>query len=196
MNSKRGSLTQVDLLLLAYFKRMKQFSSNNTKHVNILRNDYGFVDAQLARSLKRLSEKGYIILDNKVFTIVKSKDVKKENVPVVYPFQSEAFLDKFDEYLDHRANEKKKPFKTQESIQRCLNSLYEMSGGNEKKAYAILKATMDNNWLGLQYGKQHIEAEQPTRIKGGSPASIITKVDERFEGFSYGDGNVSAKPNG
>lgn len=193
-NFKRFTLSQADLLMLAYFRKVKQYSYTNKNHVELVYKELGFVEEQTKRCLRNLLDAKFIEYNGNTGALTITGKLREEksignDLPVLYPFTSAEFMDAFDEYLDHRKYEKKKPFNSNHGIQRCLNSLFAMADGNEIMAIRIISVTLDNNWLGLRHGKSAIE-DGKSRVgnQAGKAAEVFTEVRQRFDGFTYGDG--------
>lgn len=81
---------------------------------------------------------------------------RKRTIPPLSPtgefdyfFKSEKFDKAWEEYLNYRKDKHKFRYKTAESYQRVLNSIRDLSGGDEEIAIKILQRSIDNGWKGL-----------------------------------------------
>ena len=76
------------------------------------------------------------------------KREKPETAPLIYPFDSELFMNRWQSWKDYKAEQFAFKYKPR-GEQAALKSLGELSGTNEKLAISIIEQSMANGWKGL-----------------------------------------------
>lgn len=176
-----SNVTEVDKVLLMYIEEVITFSLSSKKDVKKV-DKLGFCAQQLGHSLKRLKNSGFIIFieDKGYQAAVNLSSIDESLKKPEYPFTSEEFLSAWNEYLDYRKGEFKKPVRTVLSKERMANKLASDVGGNEDLAIKVIKETMDNRWLGLIYGlKQLKENAKESSSKGRESGSVADEIRRR-----------------
>lgn len=97
----------------------------------------------------------------------KERKGKEDTEPeIVFPFNSEKFLNTWEIWKSYR-KEIKKPIKTKISEQASLKKLSEDSGENELTAIRIIETSIANGWQGLfkikEDGKQQTTNDKKTK---------------------------------
>jgi hypothetical protein len=72
-----------------------------------------------------------------------------KQITLIYPFNSDEFLDAWKLYQDFRWQEHKFRYKSLISEQAGLKKLGRISDNNENAAIEIIHQTLENNWRGL-----------------------------------------------
>lgn len=132
----------------------------NKSYIGGVNKVIGGVQQKLHRVLK-FTYKGdvtkvitYNILDN---SINRSIDIK-------YPFESLEFIDQWDRWLRYKKDEHRFTFKTTDSHQTALNTLFKDSGGREEVAREMINNSIGNGYKGLfklkQNGQQSTDSHQ------------------------------------
>ena len=67
---------------------------------------------------------------------------------LIYPFDSEAFVETWALWLAHR-KEIKKPIEGKIAQQAALRKLSRLASGSEEVAIAIIEQSLEDNWRGL-----------------------------------------------
>lgn len=80
---------------------------------------------------------------------VKKISKTKAEVVIELPFESEIFKDAWVKWKDYRLKEKRQKFKTADSELAQLKHLYDLAGGVEESAVAIIFQSIGNQWQGL-----------------------------------------------
>jgi hypothetical protein len=68
---------------------------------------------------------------------------------IIYPFNSEAFLDVWNKWLEYKSKEHRFNYKTIESQQAQLTELANLSNGDQETAISIIRQSVANGWKGL-----------------------------------------------
>lgn len=97
---------------------------------------------------------------------------------LAYPFESEAFIDAWLLWLEHR-KEIKKPIKGKISQQAALKKLGKLANGNEETAIAIIEQSLENNWRGLFQLKQNYSNESTT--EKNTDYDLIEALKRRYQ---------------
>lgn len=79
----------------------------------------------------------------------KKEKIVKDKKEIVLPFQSESFVNIWNEWKEYKKNQHSFIFKSAQSEQSSLINLAEISGGNEQTAIKIIKQSFINGWKGL-----------------------------------------------
>jgi hypothetical protein len=88
---------------------------------------------------------------------------------VVFPFLSDLFLKKWNDWREYKKKEFKFKFKSVESENASLEHLKNLSGGVEKTAIAIIDQSLSNTWKGF------FELKETKQVNGfGKPADGLT----------------------
>jgi len=91
----------------------------------------------------------------------KDKDKRSNKVftqPVVYPFDDELFVNRWQVWKDYKEEQFGFKYKPR-GEQAALKSLGGISGNNMRKAIAIIEQSMANGWKGLFELKNGVDAE-------------------------------------
>lgn len=82
-------------------------------------------------------------------TSQETKRKKRETKPLEYPWTSEAFLQKWDFWKKYKKDTFRFTYKSHQSEQGILNSLKEMSEGNEQVGIKLIQNAIDKQWQGI-----------------------------------------------
>ncbi len=74
---------------------------------------------------------------------------QKPKIEIVYPFDSEKFMQYWEIWKDYKAKDHKFKFKSAGSEQASLNELVKLSAGNEHTAIMIIQQSMAKGWKGF-----------------------------------------------
>lgn len=78
-----------------------------------------------------------------------NKDNKEDKQEVVFPFESEYFLQNWELWKDFKQKEFKFKYKTPQSEQAALNKLNNLADGLEETAIQIIHESLSNGWKGF-----------------------------------------------
>jgi hypothetical protein len=81
----------------------------------------------------------------------KNENVKaaKPKIEIVYPFNSEKFMQYWEIWKDYKSKDHKFKFKSAGSEQASLNELVKLASGNEHTAILIIQQSMAKGWKGF-----------------------------------------------
>lgn len=65
------------------------------------------------------------------------------------PFNSNEFIDTWNDWLEYKQEEFKFTYKSKQSLKAAFKKLYRLSEGNEKTAIEIIEESMANGWKGF-----------------------------------------------
>jgi len=91
-----------------------------------------------------------------------------ENPKIIYPFDTETFKTQWRLWLSYKHTSHSFKYKTPESENVALKTLFTKSGGNEKNAIAMINESISNGWSGLFELKN---------ISDGKPKAAGTRAD-------------------
>ena len=80
---------------------------------------------------------------------IAAKKEKKEEAPVVMPFESPAFSNAWTTWVEYKATQHSFKFKSNTTQQAALIELAKLSDGNEQIAIQIIHQSIGNGWKGL-----------------------------------------------
>lgn len=99
-------------------------------------------------------------------TKVKETKVKetKVNQGVFFPFDSDSFLEVWNQWKEYKKREHRFNYKSAQSEQAALKKLAELSGDDEQLSIKIIMQSIENGWKGFfeynQNGKQRLSSDQ------------------------------------
>lgn len=108
------------------------------------------------------------IISNKKLSVY-----KKVYNQLVFPFDDLEFLAKFEQYVENRSRELKKPLKTKRAIQRLLGLIGKLSNNSPKLAIEIIEQSMNMDWLDF-YPLKKQKAESDNQKQGAK--SYVEKL--------------------
>lgn len=94
-------------------------------------------------------------------------DFLPENLGIKLPFETDSFLASWNEWKVYKKQEHKFSYKSPTSEQAGLKNLFELSGGQEKKAVAIIQQSLSNGWKGLFQLKNQSNGFHKKDLSGG-----------------------------
>jgi len=103
---------------------------------------------KIKRLKSRLDAKGYQYAHNQLKMIIDTLD-EVVNEKIVYPFDSERFLDMWSKWVQYKRLQFKFEYKSILTLQASLNSLHELSNGVESIAIKIMLQSIANGWRGF-----------------------------------------------
>lgn len=96
------------------------------------------------------------------------KQIKTSDMKNPFPFPTEEFIETWNDWLEYKKGEFGFKFKTEQSKKASLKKLYNLSGGEEKIAIAILEEAMSNGYRGFFALKQ----DAINKINVNSPKQV------------------------
>ena len=158
------------------FQYPSGLSANNKAHTGIIKNLEKYkneIDSYKPLESPLQGDKDMDKDKDKVMDKEKVKD-KKPKIEIVFPFNSEKFLQLWDVWKDYKSREHGFRFKSAASEQASLNELVKLAKGFEHTACLIIEQSLAKGWKGFfelkndtngttkthQTGNNHVTDEQ------------------------------------
>lgn len=109
------------------------------------------------------------VKDN-VNDILLKKETKKDSVikpkkkDVIFPFNSEDFLNNWNEWKQYKKSEHNFSYKSESTELKTIESLFKDSNGNEKLAIEMINNAIAKNWKGIYKINDNNNGKQFTRL--------------------------------
>jgi hypothetical protein len=125
------------------------------------------------------------VTDN-VNDILLKKETKKDSVikhkkkDIVFPFDSEDFLNNWNEWKQYKKSEHSFSYKSESTELKTIESLFKDSNGNEKLAIEMINNAIAKNWKGIYKINNDNNGKQFTRLTADEQlAKRFAEIDKK-----------------
>lgn len=106
-----------------------------------------------------------------------NNELNNENKGVVFPFDSEYFLDQWKIWKDYKKKEFKFKYKTAQSEQAALTGLNNLANGSEDTAIKIIHQSLAKGWKGL------FKLENNEKRNSKTIQEYANRIQAKYEGL-------------
>ena len=126
------------------FQYPSGLSENNKAHTTIIKNLERYKEQ--IENFKPLESP---LQGDKVMVMVKDKEMVKDKVMVMLPFETEEFFNYWTMWKDFKKKQFKFTYATPQSEQAALKDLVKLSNGDEQIALQIIEQSLAKGWKGF-----------------------------------------------
>lgn len=107
-----------------------------------------------------------LTINNETINNKQKKDsvIKSKKKDIVFPFNSEDFLNNWDEWKQYKKSEHSFSYKSESTELKTIESLFKDSNGNEKLAIEMINNAIAKNWKGIYKINDNNNGKQFTRL--------------------------------
>lgn len=131
-------------------------------------------DTLQSQTITEIAVKDKVIdtVKDNVNDILLKKETKKDSIikskkkDIVFPFNSEDFLNNWNEWKQYKKSEHSFSYKSESTELKTIESLFKDSNGNEKLAIEMINNAIAKNWKGIYKINDNNNGKQFTKPNG------------------------------